>query len=210
MSQNDLHLQEPGDPAFVHILSLVRICALVGLRNESKLKLELQSALQQKTSLLLIREAILQTYLFAGYAATINAFLVLNQLVGDSTDFLREDNSSLEIWKKRGEKLCRQIYDDQFDKLTQNISLLHPDLAEWMICEGYGKVLARPFLSPRVRELLIVGMTAVLQVERQYFSHVKGALHVGATGAELRRVLQEVAADPHYKNILESLLSSQS
>jgi 4-carboxymuconolactone decarboxylase len=171
------------------------------------LKEELQSALRQGTSLLLIREAILQTYLFAGYAATINAFIVLNGLVDGNADFLQDEKSSAEEWKERGKRFCRQIYGNQFDKLMKNMNQLHPDLADWMISEGYGKVLARPFLSPRIRELLIVGMTAVLNVERQFHSHVRGALNVGATETELRTVLDEVSATPHFKTILENLLS---
>ncbi len=80
--------------------------------------------------------------------------------------------------------MCRRIYGKHYEKLVENMHQLHPDLGEWMIWEGYGKVLSRPFLSPRVRELLIVAMTAVLQVERQFHSHVKGALHVGASREE--------------------------
>ena len=89
-------------------------------------------------------------------------------------------------------RLCRKIYAGQYSRLVGNMKRLHPDLADWMIQEGYGKVLSRPFLSLRVRELLIVAMTAVLQVERQFHSHVKGALQVGATEEEVRLVFREV------------------
>lgn len=197
----------PTEPDFPQILTLVRISVLVGLREEARLKSELQRALQENVPIVWIREAILQSYLFAGYAAAINAFIFLNELAGTSVEFLEEEDASLDLWKKRGEELCRQIYGQQFEKLMQNMKRLHPELAGWMLLEGYGKVLARPFFSPRVRELLIVGMTATLQVERQFHSHTRGALHVGATPAELREVLKEVGANSEYKAILESLLS---
>jgi alkylhydroperoxidase/carboxymuconolactone decarboxylase family protein YurZ len=76
--------------------------------------------------------------------------------------------------------------------LMEHMRQLHPDLADWIILEGYGKVLSRPFLSPRVRELLIVAMTAVLQVERQFQSHVRGSIHAGSTPDELRSVLSQL------------------
>jgi 4-carboxymuconolactone decarboxylase len=173
------------------ICRLARISAVVALRREPLLRAELQEALDDGVSVETLREAILQTYLFAGYASTINAFIVLNDL-GVKGSYLREGEPSLEEWEHRGRDLCRRIYGKHYEKLMENMQQLHPDLAEWMIWEGYGKVLSRPFLSPRVRELLIVAMTAVLQVERQFHSHVKGALHVGASREELHRVFREV------------------
>ncbi len=172
------------------LLSLARISACVALRKESRLKREFREALR-KIPVTLIRETILQTYLFAGYAAAINAFIILNGLTSDSA-VLTEQGGSTDEWERRGTRLCRKIYAGQYTRLTANMKRLHPDLADWMIREGYGKVLSRPFLSPRVRELLIVAMTAVLDVERQFHSHVKGALHVGATDEEVRLVFREV------------------
>src|SRR5688572_28294089 len=123
-------------------------------------------ALKQGLSLLMIREAVLQSYLFAGYAAAINALILLNEIAGSDREFWRELEGSSEDWKVRGEELCKRVYGSQYENLFHNMKQLHPDLADWMIEEGYGKVLARPFLSPEVRELLIVATTAVLQVER--------------------------------------------
>ena len=172
------------------LLNLARISACVALRKEERLRHELRLALK-KTPVSLLRETILQTYLFAGYAAAINAFIVLNGLTSDS-EFLTEKKASADDWKRRGTRLCRKIYAGQYDRLVVHMKQLHPDLADWMIREGYGKVLSRPFLSLRVRELLIVAMTAVLGVERQFHSHVKGALHVGATREEVNLVFREV------------------
>jgi 4-carboxymuconolactone decarboxylase len=173
------------------ILALARITACVGLRDEARLEQEIRFAIQENVSIVHIRETILQSYLFAGYASVINAFVVMNRLVPSDTATLTEQKGSIELWKERGIELCKKIYGSQYEPLVRNMNLLHPDLAEWMIWEGYGKVLARPFLSARVRELLIVAMTAVLNVSRQFLSHVRGAMNVGATPEELRSVFQE-------------------
>jgi len=178
---------EPS-PAQIHMLA--RVSACVALRDEAKLKLELKKALP-KIPVTVIREVILQTYLFAGYASTINAFIVLNEMTS-SPQFAFDPDASMQSWRERGEELCRKIYDDQYEKLVLNMNALHPDLADWMVWEGYGKVLSRPFLSPRVRELLIVAMTAILGVERQFHSHVRGAMNVGATGREIKAILREI------------------
>lgn len=180
------------EPTLAHIHRMARISACVALRKEQQLQQELHLALEGGISITIVREVLLQTYLFAGYAATINAFIVLNRSLPGNSEYLREENGSLEIWRKRGEELCEQIYGDHYSKLMENMRQLHPDLADWIIVEGYGKVLSRPFLAPRIRELLIVAMTAVLQVDRQFQSHVRGSIHAGATPDELRSVFGQL------------------
>jgi 4-carboxymuconolactone decarboxylase len=68
----------------------------------------------------------------------------------------------------------------------------HPDLAEWILSDGYGRVLARPGLSIRERELLVVAVLAALDIPLQLRSHVEGARRVGATPGEIRSVLEAV------------------
>ena len=195
------------------ILIMSRISALIGIREESSFRKEILTALSEKISVSILREVVLQSYLFAGYAAAINAFHIVNELVPGDSEFLIESDGSLEIWKARGIELCKRIYGDQYDKLLHNMDRLHPELSDWMIVEGYGKVLSRPILSPRVRELLIVGMTAALGVERQFHSHVRGALNVGATAEELRQVfaatlpLISTDAQERIRAILEKVLA---
>lgn len=195
------------------ILSYVRISCAVCVRSEFILERELISALNNKIDPALIREVILQTYLFAGFASTINAMIVFNRMVPGNKDYLREAAGSLEVWRQRGIELCKEVYGNQFEKMVENMNQLHPDLAEWMILEGYGKVLSRPFVSPLVRELLIVAMTAVLNVERQFHSHVRGALNVGASPNKVLKVFDETksfmdpATIPALEKILQQILS---
>jgi alkylhydroperoxidase/carboxymuconolactone decarboxylase family protein YurZ len=173
----------------------------------------LRTALNAGIETAKIREAILQSYLFAGYASAINAFIVFNRLVPGNAECFQEAEGSVEEWRKRGEDLCRVIYGQQYEKMVQNMNRLHPDLADWMIFEGYGKVLSRPFLTPVVREFLILAMTAVLNVERQFHSHVRGALHAGATAKEIQEVFDEAkpfmdpSSIPALENIFEQVVS---
>lgn len=195
------------------IVNFVRISCAVCVRSEFVLERELISALNHKLDPAMIREVILQTYLFAGFASTINAMIIFNRLVPGNKDYLRESTGTLELWRERGIELCKEVYGNQFERMVENMNQLHPDLADWMIVEGYGKVLSRPFLSPKVRELLIIAMTAVLNVERQFHSHVRGALNVGAKPDQISKVFAETksfmdpAAIPAFENLLQQLLS---
>jgi 4-carboxymuconolactone decarboxylase len=78
------------------------------------------------------------------------------------------------------------VYGASFAKLRRNIAAHHPDLAAWMIEQGYGRVLARPGLSSRARELVAVAVLAATGWERQLLSHLLGAERLGATRAEIR------------------------
>ena len=105
---------------------------------------------------------------------------------------VEDDEASVEdlkLWKKRGEKTCAIVYGDSYEKLRQNIRDLHPALDEWMIVDGYGKVLGRPGVDLRTRELCIVAACAVSAQQRQLHSHFHGALNAGASAGEIAAVL---------------------
>jgi len=72
------------------------------------------------------------------------------------------------------------VYGKFYDKLRHNIVELHPELDEWMILEGYGKVLSRPGLDLVRRELCIVASCVAAGQDRQLHSHLHGARNVGA------------------------------
>jgi 4-carboxymuconolactone decarboxylase len=85
-----------------------------------------------------------------------------------------------------------------YDRLRVNIRALHPDLDEWMIVEGYGKVLSRPGLDLARRELCIVAACAASRQDRQLHSHLHGAINVGVAPSALSEAidaLEGVVAD---------------
>jgi 4-carboxymuconolactone decarboxylase len=84
------------------------------------------------------------------------------------------------------------VYGANFKRLRENIRELHPALDAWMITEGYGRTMSRPGLDLLRRELCVVAQTAVLETPRQLHSHLRGALHAGATFAQVEAVLSVV------------------
>jgi 4-carboxymuconolactone decarboxylase len=96
---------------------------------------------------------------------------------------------ALAAWRARGEATCRAVYGDMYDRLRANIRDLHPALDEWMIVEGYGKVLSRSGLDLPRRELCIVAACAASGQDRQLHSHLHGALNVGVAPSVLAAAL---------------------
>lgn len=139
----------------------------------------------------MVEEIILQSYLFAGFPRTLNAARAWRAVSGRPAPADDDEASvdDLETWRERGEETCAIVYGDNYEKLRQNIRDLHPALDEWMIVDGYGKVLSRPGVDLKTRELCVVAACAVSGQQRQLHSHLHGALNAGASGGELAAVL---------------------
>lgn len=92
-------------------------------------------------------------------------------------------------WWRRGNDLCHTIYSDQFNRLRENLGQVHPELADWMIFEGYGKVLSRPVIIPRERELWIIPLLMAQDVGDQLYSHLRGAINLEIPLSRIRGVI---------------------
>jgi 4-carboxymuconolactone decarboxylase len=138
-----------------------------------------------------VEEIILQSYLFAGFPRALNAARAWRSASGRPAppEDVEASVEDLEVWRDRGEETCEIVYGDMYEKLRQNIRELHPALDEWMIVDGYGKVLSRPGVDLRTRELCVVAACAVSGQQRQLHSHFHGALNAGASAGDLAAVL---------------------
>jgi 4-carboxymuconolactone decarboxylase len=134
-----------------------------------------------------VEEVLVQSYLFLGFPAALNALALWRELSGRPAP--ASSSSDWEGWRARGEEVCARVYGGQYSRLRENVARLHPDLEAWMLTEGYGKVLGRPGLELRVRELCVAALLAGLDAAPQLRSHLRGALHVGATVAEVEEAL---------------------
>lgn len=134
-----------------------------------------------------VEELILQTYLFAGFPRALNAAREWRRAQAavdgaggaPSPDDGRATAAAVDDWRRRGERTCATVYGTAYSRLRGNITALHPALDEWMIVEGYGKVLSRPGLDLGRRELCIVAACAHTWQARQLHSHLHGALNAG-------------------------------
>jgi 4-carboxymuconolactone decarboxylase len=138
-----------------------------------------------------VEEIILQSYLFAGFPRALNAARAWRAASGRPAPAAdpAAPVDDLAFWRARGEETCAIVYGDHYEKLRRNIRALHPALDAWMIMDGYGKVLSRPGVDLRTRELCVVAACAVSGQQRQLHSHLHGALNAGASAGELSAVL---------------------
>ena len=174
-------------------VELVRLAAVITVGDEPDVREALERA-AVVTPHEWIEELILQSYLFAGFPRTLNAARDWRRISGRPAPDSDEETEigDLDSWQARGEATCSTVYGPFYDGLRRNIRTLHPALDSWMIVDGYGKVLGRPGLDLKRRELCIVACCAVARQSRQLHSHLHGALHAGATVAEVNGALDAI------------------
>jgi 4-carboxymuconolactone decarboxylase len=157
--------------------SLITLSATLAAGGEEEVRGRLQSV-AKTTPHAWIEELLLQTYLFAGFPRALNGMREWRRLAPAPlvSDEPRSDPGRLQAL---GERTCAEVYGSMYDRLRENIRRLHPLLDEWMITEGYGKVLSRPGLDLPRRELCIVAACVATGQDRQLQSHLHGARNVG-------------------------------
>jgi 4-carboxymuconolactone decarboxylase len=174
-----------------YIEPLARLAAALTSSEEEPVVGAIHMALDRRIPTSMLREVILTAYLFDGYPAALEGFRILNRLTGGETlpphSTISYTPGSVEEWRSRGERFCRAVYGPQFGKLSEHVAEIAPELADSMIVEGYGKVLSRNELEPKLRELVVVAILAAKYRPRQLLSHCLGALRLGASENELRK-----------------------
>ena len=197
---------EPRTPTTLPTLdrptaALVRLSARITGAGEKSVRAAFSECLAEGVSDGWVEELVLQSYLFAGFPRALNAAREWRRSQGApavreaergeersgersgalSPARAGESYSDAAEWLRRGEQTCETVYGHFYEKLRTNIRGLHPSLDEWMIVEGYGKVLSRPGLDLARRELCIVAACVAAGQDRQLHSHLHGALHAGAS-----------------------------
>ena len=171
--------------------SLVRMAIVIATGTELELRASMREGAAARLDPVWVDELILQSYLFAGFPRTLNAAREWRRASGtaapDSDE--GEQHANVALWTQRGEETCSTVYGDMYERLRVNIRALHPALDAWMIVDGYGKVLGRPGLDLRRRELCIVAVCAAVSQERQLHAHLYGAINAGAAPGEVTETL---------------------
>ncbi len=165
-----------------------------------------EEALSNGASPAALYEALLQSYLFVGFPRAIEAlFAARPALDRHGARLPAAARIDTEGWLRVGENLCRSVYGRNYEKLLETMRGLSPDLASWMILEGYGKTLSRPGLSASAREYCVVAILATTRMWRQLRSHAIGAINVGGTRARVRQSIELCAPVAGAETVREAL-----
>lgn len=162
--------------------ALLRLSAALGTRHAGAIRAEMEVA-REEADARAVEEAILQAHLFVGFPDALNALATWREVSDLPAPAASEEDPA--EWPARGERVCATVYGANYAKLRENVRGLHPDFDGWMVTGGYGRVIGRPGLDLKTRELCLVALLAVWKVPRQLHSHLRGALNAGARVEEV-------------------------
>ena len=193
-------MSEPGAPALdARTAALVRVAAAVARGKAPELEMRFAAARDARVPGLWIEELLLQSMLVVGYPLALVAFGTWRglgaRIEGDGAGPEDLAHADWEAWAARGAVVCREVYGRAYHKLLVNLRALHPALEDLVLVDAYGKVIGRPGLDLKRRELCTIATTAVLGTADQLHSHLRGALNTGADPKEIEAVLALVDGD---------------
>lgn len=196
----------PQDHAITRALAMYS--ASIALADESAMTAAVAAARGLDVARHQLYEMVLQSYLFLGFPRMLTAAEHLSGQYKErnpSGDLKPVSAEEAHEWFERGLRLCRQVYDTNYERLRDRVLGMAPEIFRWMVFEGYGKVLSRPGVDPVDRELAIVACLMMENRPKQLFSHIRGALNVGAAPALVRSVIEDIgpAAGDGYQSSLD-------
>jgi len=177
-------------------LALVRIAGATATGDEARLRERMVAARAANVPAPWVEELLLQSFLNVGYPLALVAFGVWRSVAGP----VREAGEPIahpewERWTTRGVEACAEVYGRTFHKLLLNLRALHPAIEPLVVVDAYGKILGRPGLDSKKRELCTLAAIAMQNAPRQLHAHLRGALNTGSGRDEVDEVIAIVEAD---------------
>src|SRR5438093_1267742 len=179
-------------------LALVRIAVATATGDETTLRDRMIAARAVHVLPQWVDELLLQSFLNVGYPLALVAFGVWRSVAGPVLDSERGESIAhpeWERWTKRGVEACAEVYGRTFHKLLLNLRALHPAVEPLVVVDAYGKILGRPGLDAKRRELCTLAAIAMQNTPKQLHAHFRGALNTGSTREEVDEVLALIEAD---------------
>lgn len=178
-------------PKSTGIFLLTQIAAVAATNDTKSLKKYITKAKVKRIPFSKMYECLLQNYLFAGYPSALISLKILKEFY-PAKILPGSEDMNLYHFKEIGKLNCKKVYGDKFEKLISNIKKFSPELSEWLVLEGYGKVMSRKGLSFKEHELCVVSVLTVLKFEDQLYSHINGAIRAKATLNEIESVITKL------------------
>jgi alkylhydroperoxidase/carboxymuconolactone decarboxylase family protein YurZ len=141
-----------------------------------------------------LEETLLQAVLFCGFPRVVTAFETLQE-AWPVPSAPTGGSVPPEQQAAAGRALFAGIYGRNTDAVDAMLRSFHADFHAFVLEAAYGRILARPGLSAKVRETIAVGLLAAQEQVRQFAGHARGAMHFGANKDELREAVVTAIGD---------------
>lgn len=177
-------------------MALIRVATAIAKGGDASLRERFRAARGAQVPPLWVEELLLQSMLNVGYPLALAAWAVWRELAGAPAEAGEPiDHGAWPHWAQRGPQACGEVYGRTYHKLLVNLRALHPALEPLVVIDAYGKILGRPGLDSKRRELCTLAAIAFVEAPKQLHAHFRGALNTGASVEEVDAVLALVEMD---------------
>lgn len=142
----------------------------------------------------LLEETLLQGTLFFGFPKAVTAFERLVSVWPAPPP--HGGGLPRGQWSEAGERLFSAVYGENEASVRAMLAGFHKDFHDFVLESAYGRILSRPAMGPRIRELLAVAGLAALDHVPQMVAHGRGALAFGAAPREVREAVFTAVGEP--------------
>jgi 4-carboxymuconolactone decarboxylase len=106
----------------------------------------------------------------------------------------------------RGLATMREIFGPGVESSLQGLAATSPDLVRCLVEFPFGDVYPRPGLDLKTREMLTVAALTVLGYpQAELRDHIRGALNVGCTRADILEIILQMAVYAGFPAALEAV-----
>jgi alkylhydroperoxidase/carboxymuconolactone decarboxylase family protein YurZ len=95
------------------------------------------------------------------------------------------------VWPERGAAIFRRLCPGH--EPADNVRPVSAELAEWVICDDFGRIFGRPGLTLLERETVVIGSLVAQRAAPQMRSHRLGFLAVGGAEPPLDAIVASLA-----------------
>lgn len=111
---------------------------------------------------------------------------------------------------ERGLRRLKEIDGMQGELIVAGLKDIAPDFARYLIEFPFGDIFSRPGLDLRTREIATVAaLTAIGTAAPQLRVHIRGALNVGCTRAEIIEIIMQMAIFAGFPAALNGLAAAK-
>ena len=123
-------------------------------------------------------EILLQAILFCGFPRVVTAFEQFGE-AWPTSEPPRGGAVPPADRRQQGSELFAAVYGKNEESVRRMLVGYHAELHDFVIDAAYGRILSRPAIDAKTREVVAVGVLAAQQQLRQFVGHARGAMHLG-------------------------------
>ena len=98
-----------------------------------------------------------------------------------------------------------RIWGDKAERIEAGLTAIDADLAALVTDVAYGKILSRPGLDLKTRELLAIVLLVSAGSEDELKTHIFGARNCGATLTEIRESILQASMFIGFPNVIRAM-----